>query len=40
MRTEIISGLNLSQIAAGLLHLAALLAIQHVLDRLANDCAL
>src|SRR3984957_3143591 len=36
MRTEIISGLNLSQIAAGLLQLAALLAIQHVLDRLAK----
>jgi len=36
MQTEIISGLSLSQIAAGLLHLAVLLFIQHVLDRLAK----
>jgi small-conductance mechanosensitive channel len=36
MRNEIVSGLNLSQVAAGLLHLAVLLGIQHVLDRLAK----
>jgi small-conductance mechanosensitive channel len=36
MRTEIISGLSLSQIAASLLHLALLLAIQHALDLLAK----
>src|SRR5271166_5707511 len=33
---EIISGVNLSQVAAGLLHLAVLLAIQRALDRLAK----
>ena len=37
MQTEIISGLNLSQIAAGLLQLAVLLIIQHGLDRLAKN---
>jgi small-conductance mechanosensitive channel len=36
MQTEIISGLNLGQIAAGLLQFAALLIIQHGLDRLAK----
>jgi small-conductance mechanosensitive channel len=36
MQTEIISGLNLSQIAAGLLQLAVLLVVQHGLDRLAK----
>ena len=35
MRTEIISGLNLGHIAAGILHLAVLWAIQRGLDRLA-----
>ncbi len=36
MRTEIISGLNLGQILAVLLHLAVLWAIQHTLDWLAR----
>jgi hypothetical protein len=36
MRTEIISGVNLSQIAAGFLHFAVLLAVQRGLDRLAK----
>src|ERR1700722_18948088 len=36
MQTKIISGLNLGQIAAGLLQFAALLIIQHGLDRLAK----
>ncbi len=37
MRTEIISGVNLSQAAAGLLHLTVLFAIQHALDWLAKN---
>ena len=37
MQTEIISGVNLSQVAAGLLHLAVLWAIQHGLDWLAKS---
>jgi small-conductance mechanosensitive channel len=36
MRTDIVSGLNLNQIAVGLLHLAVLFGIQHGLDRLAK----
>jgi small-conductance mechanosensitive channel len=36
MRTEIISGLNLSQVATGILHLAVLLITQRGLDRLAK----
>ena len=37
MRTEIISGLNWSQAAAGFLHLAVLLAIQRALDLFAKS---
>jgi small-conductance mechanosensitive channel len=37
MWTEIISGLKLSQIAIGILHLGVLLGIQHALDRLAKN---
>src|SRR5258707_15404743 len=37
MRTEIITGLSLSQIGFGLLQLALLLLIQHALDRLAKN---
>jgi len=36
MRTEIITGLNLGQVAAAILHLAVLLGIQQALDRLAK----
>ena len=37
MGTEIISGVNLSQVAAGLLHLAVLSAVQHGLGWLAKS---
>ena len=36
MRTEIITGLNLGQLAAAILHLAVLLGIQRALDRFAK----
>jgi small-conductance mechanosensitive channel len=37
MRTEIMTGLNLSQVLAGLLHLAILFAIQRACDQLAKS---
>jgi small-conductance mechanosensitive channel len=36
MQTEIVTGINLGQMAAGVLQLAVLLGIQHALDRLAK----
>src|ERR1700758_5611123 len=36
MQTEIVTGINLGQMAAAVLQLAVLLGIQHALDRLAK----